>query len=501
MKKYIYLCKAIISNYLYILAGMFFSFVAIILVFCMLLHIKHFYNNYTEIKAGFIPEIKVRFDQPIAEEDIAVLINEIKSSHEVENIQKGYIKELGNARFDLSSEREAEKSASLDKNISIIGFNYNAGKKIELFQGEEKFNAEVVNIDNFGNWFINIKKNEKLKESEAHLYVNGQRINLEVLDLGEYYSLQLRDPEDSGQLRLLYDFMVEFAERFARLKNTGIPSNRFEEAENQEGELYARKIFIKRKLLGLFGLVFSGRQNDINSLISSFLYHNISRYSQARRSVLEARGQSYSLHIIDFFNLTAEKYYNNNAVLMNYKDFSNLFGIKDKINTLFIYGNNFSRKDVVADISSHYSDTNFVLSHEAIPTLNVQTKVVEYSIYFLLGVFCTAVSCIVIIRLLKFYMVYKYEMVFMKLYGYRGLIFSNLLAVLFLLSLGAGYAAVKFLLHVNNKILSNYYFPVVQMNVLALAVPALVCAAIVTGAYFLEKWQFDKLEYTTREAT
>lgn len=501
MRRLIYLYKAVVSNYLYLLAGMFFSFVAIIVVFCMLIHIKDFYSNYKDVTAGFVPDLKLRFDRPIAEKEIAMLIEELKSSHEVKNIQRGYIKELGNTRFDLSSGRKEQKTASLDKNISVIGFKYDGENKIELFQGGEKFEAEVVNIDYFGHWFINIRKDNRLEESRVHLPVKGQKINLEAVDSGSCYTLQLSDPDSSDQLGLLYDFLVEFAERFAILQNTGIPSNRFEEAENREGELYARKIFIKRKLLGVFGLVLSGRQNDINSILSSSLHQTISRYNKTQRATLETGGQSFPIRIIDFFNLNAENFYNNNTVLMNYEDFSELFEVEGKINTLFIYGNDFSQEEVVEDISSHYPDSNFVLRHDAIPTLHVQTKIVEYSIYFLLGVFFAAVLCIVSIRLLKFYMVFKYELVFMKLHGYQGLIFSNLMAGLFLVSLGAGYATVKFLLHLNNKILSGYYFPEVQMNVLGVAVPAVVCAAIVTGAYFMEKWQFDRLEYSTREAT
>ncbi|MFW6099750.1 MAG: hypothetical protein ACOC90_00050 [Bacteroidota bacterium] len=462
----------------------------------MLLHIKDFYSNYTDVTAGFIPEMKVRFEQPVADENIGELINEIKNSHEVENIQYGYIKKLDHARFALSSGRHGQKSSSLDKNISIIGINYDAGKQIEFFQGRDKFEAEVVNIEYFGNWFINIKKDERLKKSGAHLYVNGQRLNLEVIDLGKYYSLQLSEPESSEQVVLLYDFMAEFAERFVTLQNTGIPHNRFEVVENQQEDLYTRKVFIKRKLLGLFSLVFPGQGNDINSLLSSQLYHNISKYNKTQKVALENGNQSYALRIIDFFNLNAEKFYNNNAVLMNYKDFSRLFGVEDKINVLFLYGNGFSREKVVKDISSHYPDADFIFRHDAVPTLNVQTKIVEYSILFLLILFFIVVCSIIIIRLLKFYMVFKYEIIFMKLYGYKGLTFSNILTGLFLASLGAGYAVFKFMLHWSNKILSSYYFPEIQMNVFALAAPALICAAIITGSYFLEKWQFDNLEYS-----
>ncbi|MGM0452469.1 MAG: hypothetical protein ACQERN_04840 [Thermodesulfobacteriota bacterium] len=500
MKKSIFLYKAIVRNYLPILAGMVLSFVAIIMVFTMLLHIKGFFAYYENISAGFIPELKVRLEQDIDGRAMQQMMKEIDQVHGIDSFQYGYSKNFGNASFEIDSGFNSLEGRSLEKDISVIGFDYIADRptQIELNQKGKRFNAEVAYVDYFGNWLINIEKQENIRAEPCHITFDGQKIDFQVMDFGSVYTLQLRNPDDPAQLKLLYDFLTDFISRFVDLQNTGIPANRFETPVDSDSQIYARQIYIKRKLLDCFKLIFSGNSGTTNAMLSTPLYHGISRYNQIQNTILNAGGQNCRLRTMDFFNINAEKFYNNNVVLMNYNDFSCLFETGGKYNLLYVYGKNFPEKAVVNQIKSRYPEARFTVRQDAIPTLSLQSEIFHYCIYALLSLFFIVVCCIVMVRFLKFYMVFHSDLIFMKIYGYQGAVFTRLLWFVLLASAGVAYLIIDHLISLHNVVLSKYYFPEISLDLVSFGVPLALCAGVLLGVYALECKQFKKLEYGSR---
>lgn len=479
--------------------GLVISLSGMVIVFVLIFHVRDFYKYYEEVRAGFIPEIAVSFADDLKKKDIEKLLNDLNLFN-IKDIKVGARRQINNAKFSVESGESMNdshhKMETLNKNIDIIGLRFDGDRHILLEQGSKKFTAKVLQIHYFGGWLIDIDKVANLKGEKAFICYQNFLIDVVLSDYGSYYQCEVANPRDSDQMKLFLNFMTDYISRFIGLQSTGIPPNRFDNLRKADRDLYELEMYKKRIVLAYAQLIFSkGKVPRV--LFSNPLFYSIAKYEQIKKTKLMMNQRQIPLMVIDSFYINSENYFNNNLILMNYKDYHSLFKTSG-YNLLFLYGKDFSSKKITEYIKENFEDANITMKHDAIPILKFQSNLVYFCMYLLLGLFLVVVSCILFIRLMKFYTVFEYELIFFKIYGLSVLVFSFMFSIIILVSIGFSYLFINIFVMANNRLLSAYYYPEIILTKDNYSYTGFIIAAIFVIVSVIEYFLFKKLNFGKR---
>jgi len=487
---------SLISNYKSGILSLWISFIVILCLLTILLTIKDYFSYYASVSYGFIPDIAVFFQQDMEEKQLKDMINGLEKKFQISHIRTGLIRKISNAYFLMKND-QYNITQTLKQNIHIIGIVLNANKDITVFQDGHQYVSTVADMDEFGSWFIKIKKVKGLKPGKCAI-VTHTNVHIPVDIFGEKDRFNLRFACDDTKIQqAFYAFLNHFIGRFTQLDLTGIDIDRFAGAHYQTDEANLFDVYQKRKIVAYANLIFEKSPTKIHALLSHDIMKSFSKYGSITQTTLCFENKQLQLHALDSFNYKPEKKLENSVILINYDVFRKVFKDHSNQKMMFVYSPDYYLDSMVQYIKSWVPDIVYIDKSQSIPSFMNQKMVINVCVHLLSILFFVIVLCIITIRLLKFYSIFYKDLLIMKLYGFKVYLYSILLMIVLILSSVVAYSFLYVNHHFFNKLLLQFYYQPMTFPLMNYGVALLSCGVIFIVAFIIEYRLFHQLSYNT----
>jgi len=475
------------------LSGILITFITILILMTLVLSIRNYYHYYSEINYGFIPDIAVYFNNFDETDSLQKLTDEIKAEFNIKQIYQGVETLLKNVSFTINS------NETVQKDVTVLGLIFNGDKKIYISQSNKKYCCNVINIGEFGNFYIDIQKNSNLNDGSCMLLLddeNSLSIPMIVLDYDNFIRLRYNGQSKEHD-NLLYNYLIKYINRFANIKYSGINMNRFEYFQETDKLTNWFNVFYKKYILAYSGIIFEGNKNRVSSLITSDLMRSISKYFNIKSTIMKYSNEQIYLQVLDTFNFKPEKKINKSIILMNYSNFINHLKLIPKKFFIYIYCDESVNKNLLKKINDTDSKVNCILKSEIIPDLLIEQSIVNNSIKLLYLLFTSIVFFIIFIKLVKFYSIYEDDLILLKIYGFNLPIFFIMTMIVSIPGILISYTLLYYFNIFNNLLLTKYYYPPLDFNWSALVYSLITCFLILIIIYFIEIRMFHNISFSS----
>jgi hypothetical protein len=478
--------------------GLFCCCVITLFLLPLILSVRDFYENYARIRLGFIPTVLMNIDSPYQANKINNILKEITTKYTIDHSLQGASCLLEHANFNVVQDVMDKDSMfeTIHKNKMLLGIDFKGNDNITI-QQDKQMSCKVIQMGEFGSWFMDIEKSQVLHEGNALLIDNQRRFHMHVSDRGDYYRLRYIETDTRHDV-LFFDFLNRFVHQFQRPAYTGIGMDRYTQPHENDKEIKFFHIYLKRHILAYASLIFPSSSNYVPAIVSSDLLHSINKYDYITEAILSSSKYKIPVLANEAFNLAPEQNMNQSMLLSNIHHFYQYIAPSDSSSFLYLYCNNKWTDDIVRLIHQKNKNAKCLTRKDIVPSYYIEKAIVSVSILTLFFLFVCVFSCILLIRLIKFYSVFQDDLTLLKLYGYHFSIFSTSLSTLTILAHGVAAGFLYQFIYWNNQLLEAYYFPSLFMNWTNLFYSSLICWAIIAVCYICEKQTLKQLSYTDR---
>lgn len=472
------------------------SFVIIMCLLTLLLGIKGQYTYYTDQKMGLVPACGINFSNYIKPEELKALDLKLTKAFTVPYSVRGANALLSEASFSVGESR------TLEKNMVVLGIDFSRDRTLTFLQHGQRFRTPVLEIGELGRWFLKIPKVSGFQSGQCRLLFGDKNIRLNAYDYDSYFQIKAACHHCEANDDFA-SFAVEFLSRFLDNRYSGIGMDRFsgkpiEENVSQKENMF--DIYVKPALLSYAGIIFDQGESVIRVLLAGSLFRSVARYDIGLDTDLEFNDGSLRVRVLDSVYFDTEANYNNNIVLMNFNSFQEAFELSRSRSFIYLYG---IKEDIAEEIQhfvlDKYPEASFVLRDEAVPTRARERRIIHAGIHSFYTLFFILTYFIVIVRLMKFYSVLNTQLIFIKQFGSKTLIYSTCTLGLALLSVLISLPILLYVYLFNNQLLSQYLYPPIYFQFSSFLFSCVLLFTLVAICFLIEKYiLYGMLTYTQR---
>jgi len=464
----------------------------------LILSMKDFYENYSRIRLGFIPTVSIIFDEPYNAKTTDVILDEIKNKFIIDHSLQGAACLLKHANFNVQQDIMDQDSIfeTIHKNKMLLGIDFKGNDQIFIKQ-DIQINCKVVQMGEFGSWYMDIEKSNDLHEGEAYLIDDQTRFPMRLSDRGDYYRLRYIET-NTQQDALFFDFLNRFVHQFQKPAYTGIGTDRYTQQLENDKDIQYFHTYLKRHILAYTSLIFPSRSKYVPAIVSSDLLHSINKYDYITAANLSSKKYNIPVVAYDAFNLTPEQKMIPSMLLTHISHFNQYINRSDAQSFLYLYCNNNWADAIVHLIHQKKTHATCLTRKDIVPSYFLEKRIVSISIITLFSLFVCVYFCILLIKLIKFYSVFQDDITLLKLYGYNFSIFSTTLLFLTILANCLSACLLYLFILWNNLLLKAYYFPQIFMNWTNFAYASTIGWTVIVVCFFIENHMLKQLFYADR---
>jgi len=466
----------------------------------MVLSIKDFYENYSTIRMGFIPTVSVTIETPYDAHQMDTIVNTIKNNFPIDHSLQGAACLLERANFHVEKNVALHKQmfATIHKKKQLIGIDFKGNHNLEIKQGGTIISSKVIQMDEFGRWYLDIEKNNKLHEGEAYLIDSKNHFLVKLSDRGTYFRIHFIEKEAQAVIAF-FDFLNRFIHQFQKPTYAGIGTDRFVYTLKKDSEnIKYFHIYLKRYIVAYAGLIFQSQTDVMPVIVSSDLLHSINEYDYITLARLQSKNYNIPMIAYDAFNISPEQHMSKSMLLTNLTHFNKHIKKAQSHSFLYLYCNHKWANKIVQMIHQMNNQAACLTRQNIVPSYLREQNIVFISILTLFSLFVGVYTCIVLIKLMKFYSIFQDDLTLLKLYGNQFAIFTISVLCMTIIANGISVLLFNQFIHWNNQLLDACYYPSIFMNWTNFVYASLISWGIVIISLFLENRMLNQLNYAHR---
>jgi hypothetical protein len=463
----------------------------------IIMSIKDYYEHYSDIRLGFLPDLAVHISEPYNQKQIDSIIESIRNKYSIDFTLQGAMNVLPESNFKVQQDIMNDESffETIPKKMTLLGIDFKGSKLIQVFQ-KKHISCEVKQFGEFGHWYIDICKPTQLGIGKAYIVDGKERIEIKIFDRKNYFRIRYDEKGNNDDIKF-YNFLSHFINRFQKTDYSGIDADRFA-CLDSDSDINYFHTHLKRQILAYAGLIFPPNSSYLSTIVSSNLLHSINKYDYITMANLNSTQYNIPAIAHEAFYFLPEQKMIKSMLLSNIDQFKQFVRLSESQSFIYVYCDSRYIDDIINDISNEKIQATFMSRKQIVPSYFTEKKIVTIcmsTLYCLLVMMC---FCIVFIKLIKFYSVLQDDLTLLKLYGYHFSIFSVSVLIIVLLSNVISAILLSLYFNWNNNLLTNYYYPSIVFNWTNYLYTSLIFYCIIGMNYLCELHLLNNISYASR---
>lgn len=462
------------------------SFYVLIILLNVLANLGKVLSNFEETRSGFLPQEAIVLDRPMGAEELKRLVREGLEEKGVPPLLGSY-QTLSELSFALSG------GQTFARDVGFLGLDYRNDSVLKIFQDGRLMEARLSGYR--GGYSFDIESPVDLKEGGCILVGDQGSVDMEASHLGAKMRLSMANKGDPTSQLILENTLYEYVCEGIAPQFSGIGWDRFERGGDTELDHF--RVFKKRFVKAYAGLIYGGSDRYHTALMSPELRRAITELPTITSTGFTLANQKKRLIVLDEFHFYPEIFFRGDVVLLHNQTFRKIFGTSDMNLILFYEGSN--GWDKTAELLTFAGVSFQVLTkRDLMPGYFAQRRVILFAI---LG-FYSFLPILVLIgfagKFVQVFQVQKEELVFLKICGFRGLLFSLAPLAALPIAILAAFFSLRVLLAELNEKLMSFFYPHLSFNWMPFGMSIGICLVLLLLLCVFELVLFKRLSVSRK---